>query len=260
MSLTESYPSLSACSPLCSSHPLSTSFGVTLFLPSQQWRSRGETRTRSCSFVLHVVALVVVLIAAQTCLVRYGKFVHAHVTTQATNLGLELWLPSSQVTLARELGVLEYMAFSFAANDAPDISLDHGLRPTFNELRLAAANFVNSQAHRPKALLPNIVFFHAESTFDPAAAFRLSARVELPLWSKQHETRALSPLRVNVIGGGKLGHGIRSDHWSRLQNLRVPGLLHPFRHRAESEELFRSIWSAEGYQTATFPSSRRQFL
>jgi phosphoglycerol transferase MdoB-like AlkP superfamily enzyme len=161
-------------------------------------RSRGETR----SFVLNVVALVVVLIAAQTCLVRYGRFVHVQVTTKATNLGLELWLPSSQVILSRKLGVLEYMAFSFAANDAADISLEHGLEPTVKELRPAAAGFVNSAAHRPKALLPNIVFFHAESTFDPAVAFRLSARVELPLWSKQGETRALSPLRVNVIGGG----------------------------------------------------------
>src|ERR671919_138348 len=165
-------------------------------------RSRGKTRTRSSSFVLNVVALVVVLNAAQTCLVRYGRFVHAHITAKATNLGLELWLPSSQVILSQELGVLEYMAFSFAANNAADISLEHGLGPTVKELRLAAAAFVNSSVHRPKALLPNIVFFHAESTFDHAVAFRLSAHVELPLWSKQGETRALSPLRVNVIGGG----------------------------------------------------------
>jgi phosphoglycerol transferase MdoB-like AlkP superfamily enzyme len=165
-------------------------------------RAPGEARTRSSSIVLNVVAFVAVLIAAQTCLVRYGRFVHAHLTAKATNLGLELWQPSSQVILSRELGVLEYMAFSFAANDAGDIPLEHGLGPTVKELRLAAAGFVNSSVHHPKALLPNIVFFHAESTFDPAVAFRLSARVELPLWSKQGETRALSPLRVNTIGGG----------------------------------------------------------
>jgi phosphoglycerol transferase MdoB-like AlkP superfamily enzyme len=165
-------------------------------------RARGQTRTRSSSIVLNVVALVVVAIAAQTCLVRYGKFVHTHLSTKARNLGLELWLPSSQVALAREIGVLEYMAFTFAASGSADISLEHGPGPTVKELRLAAAEFVNSSAHPTKALLPNIVFFHAESTFDPAVAFRLSARVELPLWSKQRETRALSPLRVNVIGGG----------------------------------------------------------
>jgi len=96
-------------------------------------RSSGDARTRSSSFVLNVIAFVVVLNAAQTCLVRYGRFVHAHLTTKATNLGLELWLPSSQVILSQELGVLEYMAFSFAANDAPEISLEHGLGPTFKD-------------------------------------------------------------------------------------------------------------------------------
>src|SRR5262249_5474977 len=163
-------------------------------------RSCGQTRTQS--FLLNAVALVFILIALLTCLGRYGRFVHAHLTTQASNLGLVLWLPSSQVTLSRELGVLEYMAFSFAANEKADIFLEHGPGPTVRELRLAAAEFVNSPVHHSKALLPNIVFFHAESTFDPALAFKLSAPVKLPIWSKQRETRVLSPLRVNIIGGG----------------------------------------------------------
>jgi phosphoglycerol transferase MdoB-like AlkP superfamily enzyme len=165
-------------------------------------RSCGQTGTQSSCFLLNAVALVFILIAALTCLGRYGRFVHAHLTTQATNLGLVLWLPSSQVTLSRELGVLEYMAFSFAANEKADIFLEHGPGPTVRELRLAAAGFVNSSVHHSKTLLPNIVFFHAESTFDPALAFKLSAPVKLPLWSKQRETRVLSPLRVNIIGGG----------------------------------------------------------
>jgi phosphoglycerol transferase MdoB-like AlkP superfamily enzyme len=166
-------------------------------------RSRGETGTRFSSFVLNAVALLAVLIAAQTSLARYGRFVHANLNTKETQIWRELWLPSSQVSLSRKLGVLEYVAFSsFAANEGAEISLELGHGPTVKELRLAAAGFVNSSVHPPKALLPNIVFFHAESTFDPAVAFRLSRRVELPLWSKQSETRALSPLRVNVIGGG----------------------------------------------------------
>jgi hypothetical protein len=166
-------------------------------------RSRGETRTRSSSLVLNAVALLVVLIAAHTFLARYGRFVHANLKNKETKLWQDLWLPSSQVTLSRKLGVLEYMAFSsFAANDSADILLEHGHGPTIKELRLAAAEFVKTSVHPSKALLPNIVFFHAESTFDPSVAFRLSARIELPLWSKQRETRALGPLRVNVIGGG----------------------------------------------------------
>ena len=215
-------------------------------------RSSGDARTRSSSFVLHVVALVVVLIAAQTCLVRYGRFVHAHVTTKATNLGLELWLPSSQVILSQELGVLEYMAFSFAANDAPDISLEHGIRPTFKELRLAAAKFVNSQAHRPKALLPNIVFFHAESTFDPAYAFRLSARVELPLWSKQGETRALSPLRVNVIGGGSWVTEFEVVTGVDSRIFGYQGFYTHFGIAPKVKNSFAEYLVRKGYQTAAF--------
>jgi phosphoglycerol transferase MdoB-like AlkP superfamily enzyme len=177
--------------------------GYSLLDHLQLSRSRAETRTRSSSFVLNAVTLLVVLIAADTYLARYGRFVHAHLSTQEPKLWQELWLPSSQVTLSRKLGVLEYMAFSsFASNGSGDISLEHGSDPTVKELRLAAAKFVNSSVRPPKALLPNIVFFHAESTFDPNLAFRLSARIELPLWSKQNETRALSPLRVNVVGGG----------------------------------------------------------
>ena len=166
-------------------------------------RSRGETRTRSSSLVLNAVALLVVLVGAHTFLSRYGRFVHANLKTNETKLWQDLWLPSSQATLSRKLGVLEYMAFSsFAANETADIFLEHGLGPTVKELRVAAAEFVNSSVHPSKALLPNIVFFHAESTFDPSVAFRLSASVELPLWSRQRVTRVLSPLRVNVIGGG----------------------------------------------------------
>jgi phosphoglycerol transferase MdoB-like AlkP superfamily enzyme len=166
-------------------------------------RSRGETATRSSSFVLNAVALLVVLIAAQTTLSRYGGFVHANLNTKGAKLWQELWLPLSQVELCQTLGVLEYVAFSyFAANDGGDIFLGHGHSPSVKELQLAATEFVNRSVHPSKALLPNIVFFHAESTFDPNHAFRLSARVELPLWSKRSETRALSPLRVNIIGGG----------------------------------------------------------
>jgi phosphoglycerol transferase MdoB-like AlkP superfamily enzyme len=177
--------------------------GYSLLDHLQLLRSRAEPKTRSSSFVLNAVTLLVVVGAAHTYLARYGRFVHANLNTKETKLWRELWLPASQVTLSRKLGVLEYIAFSsFAANEDADISVGQGPAPSITELRLAAAEFVNSSVHPSKALLPNIVFFHAESTFDPAHVFRLSARIKLPLWSKQSETRALSPLRVNVVGGG----------------------------------------------------------
>jgi phosphoglycerol transferase MdoB-like AlkP superfamily enzyme len=163
-------------------------------------RPPGQRRL-SC-LTWNVIALLALLIAAQYCLARYGRFVHANLNTKEPALWRELWLPSSQVTLSRALGVLEYVAFSFTANGGGDIAVEPGLVPTVKELRTAAAKFVNNFRYKPTARLPNIVFFHAESTFDPAAAFKLSAPFELPLWSKQSQTRALSPLRVNVIGGG----------------------------------------------------------
>jgi phosphoglycerol transferase MdoB-like AlkP superfamily enzyme len=165
-------------------------------------RSRRKIRTRSVSFVWNAVTLLVLVIAAQICLARYGRFVHTNLNTKDTKLWRELWLPQTQVTLSRDLGILEYVAFSFAADEGADVSFDHEPIPTSSEVRRAAARFVNSPGHTSKSLSPNIVFFHAESTFDPALAFRLSAPIQLPLWSKQAETRALGPLHVNVIGGG----------------------------------------------------------
>src|SRR5215510_3534562 len=92
-------------------------------------RSCGHTATQSSCFLLNVVALVFILIAALTCLGRYGRFVHAHLTTQANNLGLVLWLPSSQVTLSRELGVLEYMHSHLRPTRRPTSSSSMGLGP-----------------------------------------------------------------------------------------------------------------------------------
>ena len=174
--------------------------------PLKLSRSHGEPLTRSPTLAFKAVTLLVVLITAQVCLARYGRFVHANLNTLETKVWQELWLPESQITLSRKLGLLEYLAFSsFAADEVVDISLEDGPGPTVEALRMAAAEFVNNRSvHPSKALLPNIVFFHAESTFDPNLAFRLSARIELPLWSKQSETRALGPLRVNVVGGEHL--------------------------------------------------------
>jgi phosphoglycerol transferase MdoB-like AlkP superfamily enzyme len=215
-------------------------------------RAGGETRTRSSSAVWNVFALIVILTAAQICLVRYGRFVHAHVTTKAANLGLELWLPSSQVTLSQELGVLEYMAFSLAANEAADVSPEYGLGPTVKELRLAAAEFVNRPAHHRNALLPNIVFFHAESTFDPALAFRLSAPVELPLWTKQRETRALGPLRVNVIGGGSWVTEFEVVTGVDSRIFGYQGFYTHFDIAPKVKNSFAEYLARKGYKTAAF--------
>ena len=106
-------------------------------------RSCEEKAARSWSFVLNAVALLVILIAAQTSLSRYGRFVHANLSTKGLKLWQELWFPSSQVELCQSIGVLEYLAFSyFAADEGAHISLGQGHSPTVQELQLAATEFV----------------------------------------------------------------------------------------------------------------------
>jgi phosphoglycerol transferase MdoB-like AlkP superfamily enzyme len=223
-------------------------------------RSRAATGRQPTAFLLNAVTLVVVFIVAQTCLARYGKFVHANLNNTEAKLWQELWLPSSQVTLSRKLGVLEYIAFSsFAGNEKPDIPLHDGADPSVKELRLAAAKFINGSAHRSKALLPNIVFFHAESTFDPNLAFRLSAPIELPLWSKQKETRALGPLRVNVLGGGSW---VTEFEVVTGVDSRIFGYQGYYTHyyiAPKVKNSFAEYLARKGYKTAAFYSAEGSF-
>jgi hypothetical protein len=212
-------------------------------------RSRSESRTRFSSWVLNTVVFLVVLIASVASLLRYGRFVHANLNTNETKLRQELWLPSSQAILSRDLGILEYVAFSFVAYEGAEISSDHGVDPTVEELRLAAAEFIKGSVHRSKALLPNIVFscgIDVRSAF----AFRLSARVELPLWSTRD--RALGPLRVNVIGGGSwvTEFEVISGVDSRIFGYQ--GFYTNFYIAPKVKNSFVKYLASKGYKTAAF--------
>jgi phosphoglycerol transferase MdoB-like AlkP superfamily enzyme len=154
------------------------------------------------TLTLNALMIVVIVAAAYVSIARYGKFVHANLISKESELWSELWLPSGQVALSRKLGVLEYLGFSaFAAGERPDAP-DQSGGPEIEDVRRAASEFVNVPRTSQRGPLPNIVFFHAESSFDPHLAFKLSSRVALPLWSEVVDTRALGPLRVNVVGGG----------------------------------------------------------
>jgi hypothetical protein len=118
-------------------------------------------------------------------------------------LSQDLWTPESQASLVHRLGVLEYIAFTYVAGGgAGPLTSRQPWTADEEQIRQAALRFVNVGARHVPRLAPNIVFFHAESTFDPNDVFGLSERVDLPLWSRARTTRALGPLRVNVIGGG----------------------------------------------------------
>ena len=163
----------------------------------------GVARTRTIAVLLRAAAMVVLLGVSATCLQRYGAFVQERLPSLYPDLSQDLWTPESQVTLIHRLGVLEYIAFTYAAGDGT-VPLASGRVWTAegDQLGKATREFVNVGSRHSSRLAPNIVFFHAESTFDPNDVFKLSERVDLPLWSRSRATRAIGPLRVNVIGGG----------------------------------------------------------
>jgi len=153
--------------------------------------------------VIRVAAAFVLYAVMATCLRHYGTFVQERLAALYPDLSQDLWTPESQASLVHRLGVLEYIAFTYAAGDGSQpVASGHAWTAERDQVRKAVREVVNTGSRYVPRLAPNIVFFHAESTFDPNEIFKLSERVELPLWSPARATRALGPLRVNVIGGG----------------------------------------------------------
>ena len=153
--------------------------------------------------LVSVVTLIVALGIGATCLKRYALFAHNHARSLVSDACLDPGAVQCQAALSRRIGVVEYVAHTYFAGGAgmPTASAVHA-PVSQSELRTAATKFLNATAESRAPLAPNIVFFHAESTFDPNHAFRLNERIEIPLWSAGPSTRAAGPLRVNVIGGG----------------------------------------------------------
>jgi phosphoglycerol transferase MdoB-like AlkP superfamily enzyme len=153
------------------------------------------------AIALRLLALMLVLVTSRSAFAQHSRLVDAQLQTRDVNLWRRLWRAESQVELSRRLGVIEYLAFtsfsagrerSLAPRSAPD---------GFDAIKIVGASGVN-RLYPARSTLPNIVFFHAESTFDPNSAFTLAQPVVLPLWSRLPSTRILAPLRVNVLGGG----------------------------------------------------------
>jgi phosphoglycerol transferase MdoB-like AlkP superfamily enzyme len=223
-------------------------------------RPRATSSKRIFSFLLNAATLAAIVITAQTYLTRYGAFIHATLSSNEAKLWQELWVPASQVRLSRRLGFLEYIAFSsFAGHENSELPVEHSADPSIGELRMAAAKYVKGPVPREQRLLPNIVFFHAESTFNPNLAFRLSAPVKLPLWSKQKETRALGPLRVNVVGGGSW---VTEFEVITGVDSRIFGYQGYYTHyyiAPKVKNSFAAYLASKGYKTAAFYSAEGSF-
>ena len=167
------------------------------------FRRHYHSRPRALGSILQkVIAVLFVVFLGQQSLTRYAAYIQDTLPERQPKLWQDLWLPEGQVTLSRQIGFPEYLAFSalvgseFSHLRSPETKL-----PLRSDITDAAGGFVNIPLRQDK-ILPNIVIMHAELTFDPNRAFNLSSRVELPLWSGVTETQALGPLHVNVIGGG----------------------------------------------------------
>lgn len=132
-----------------------------------------------------------------------GRDLRDRLPTIFPQIALDLWEPEAQTQLERRVGPLDYLAYTYVAGDGqsaeeaavPASPLPHAA------IAAAATSYVRlpSPGTRP---LPNIVIFHAESSFDPNLVFRLTRRVDLPLWSAGPDTRSVGPLAVNIVGGG----------------------------------------------------------
>lgn len=112
-----------------------------------------------------------------------------------------LWEPYGQRVLVSRIGPLEYLAFTYVVGASDWLTAEGNQKESIPSARIeqAAAKFVGGRSPQP---LPNIVIFHAESSFDPNLIFRLNSAVPSPLWTARPGTALLGPLRVNIVGGG----------------------------------------------------------
>ncbi len=153
--------------------------------------------------VARIAEFALILALAGSSLQAAGLDIRNRLATLYPENVLDLWEAQGQVALAYRVGPLEYLAFTRAAGDA-----DSGFAQTGDPVPLPTEEIKQAVDKRVdwksgvSGKLPNIVLFHAESSFDPNGIFRLEKPAILPLWSRGPDTHALGPLRVNVVGGG----------------------------------------------------------
>ncbi len=216
---------------------------------------------RVTSVGVNGTCVLIVLASAWLSMARYGEFIYTNLASQDKTLWLGLWKPASQVSLSRRLGVAEYIAFSvFAANESTtSIFAADGPGVPTDETTTVARRFVNIPVDSSRKLLPNIVIFHAESSFDPNAAFNLSAPVNLTLWSPLSETTALGPLHVNVIGGGSWVTEFEVLTGVDSRTFGFQGFYTNYYIAPMVKNTFVSYLARRGYRTRAFYTAERDF-
>ncbi len=118
------------------------------------------------------------------------------------------WHPDRVVRLANTVGVLPFIAYSYhiEADSIGYIYRSGGSAtpPSAKEVESAVLKYMYfvTEIGSATVVKPNIIVVLAESTFDPALAFRLHGRWNGELFTRHQRTAALGPLRVNAVGGG----------------------------------------------------------
>jgi Sulfatase len=216
------------------------------------------SRRRVIAALAEVASLSVV---AGLALGAAGRDIRDRLPSIYPELALDLWEPESQRTLERRVGPLDYLAYTYVAGDGQSEMDSTEAAPPLPEgaIREAVARYIRLPAAGPTPL-PNIVIFHAESTFDPNSVFLLTRRVDLPLWDRGSDTRSLGSLEVNVVGGGSWvtefevitgvdsrGFGYNGYYTHQTIGPRVRNAL-------------PSFLAAKGYQTAAFYTDTSGFF
>ena len=154
--------------------------------------------------MIRMAGLAAAAMLASMAFVQAGNALSRSLAVLFPDLLNASWEAQAQIALRERMGPVEYLAFTRSAGDAAAAELANRTPsplPTADIRESARRQLLTGE--RRAGPLPNIVLFHAESTFDPNQIFRLAKPVPMPgLWSATAETRALGPLRVNVIGGG----------------------------------------------------------
>jgi hypothetical protein len=132
-----------------------------------------------------------------------GRDLRDQLPVMFPDIALDLWESEAHQELHKRTGPLEYIAYTYAAGDRDVLTeATHSASPVPRaEVGQAVERYLRLSPVVTEAF-PNIVLFHAESTFDPNAVFRLTRPVDLPLWRPGPDSRSFGPLAVPVVGGG----------------------------------------------------------
>ncbi len=230
--------------------------GIVLLAIFLYLAATGITRSVKKGKGVHVAVATALLIPAFGFSVSDFAEHHFVIVTQS-ELGMGLWEPSMDASLAMHVGPVPYLSYSYFGykrrkrGDIFDIAALAQADTAEDGLAVAPVFTASSGARTEK---PNIVFILLESTFDIGKVFELSNLARDRLFTANEYTRLLSPLRVNAVGGGTW---VTEFETITGVDSRVFGFYGSYTHSTISPFVthsFASYLSGKGYSTtAIYP-------